>query len=189
MIPFYIIKKPATEVRVEVGEGITSRKQGNRMMLASLRKTNFYSGAWAVTARVDSTRVTLTVGKGYVNTLEPVVGGVPISGVMPDGTLVNQPEIVGSVQGIATLCLKITPNESGKIDGDSVTPKLGTDKSLTVELVSGSPVRGVSGDSWWQPLAVFDQNGLVAQIAYFDYFYQAYKPLGAKKWRHRMTVG
>lgn len=83
------------------------------------------------------------------------------------------------------VCLKITPNKSGKLDAISGKSKLTS--SVTVEI--GRGISGKSaGDSWFYPIASISQYGKVAQFAYFDISYKAYKKGGDQKWRHRISL-
>jgi hypothetical protein len=184
MIPLLIIQRPAKPVHVDAGEGMAVRKASGRHLLSvRRRREERFEGSWWVTLSGGE----ITVDRGYVNSMEPTIGGVPISGVMPDGT--NAPEGRPSLSymegNIAWVVLKITPDASGKLNPKSGQPKL--TEAVTVE-VKGGFLGKASGDAWYYPLASVCKYGKVAQMAHFDLSYSTYKKTGDTKWRHRLSL-
>ena len=194
MTPLIFLCQRNESLSVTAGSGISLRSAGNKILVGVRQKNSGYSGAWAVTGSVNQDGLSVKVNKGLVNGIEPVIGEDPIGGVLPDGTLCEngQPVLKGSVNGRVYVCLKITPDKNGRIEYNEKEVKLGKESSLTVEVVSaflgrGNGGEGESSKSWYHPLAIFDQCGLVAQLAYFDYFYKAYKKRDLP-WCHHLTV-
>lgn len=191
MIPLLLIPRPAKPVHVDAGTGMAVRKVAGRHLLSLRRQRGErFEGSWWVTVDSSGPALKITVDRGYVNSLEPTIGGVPIGGVMPDGEPAagGQPSLTYS-GGMAWVCLKITPDAAGKINAkSSAEPKLTED--VTVEIVG--PISGKSaGRSWYYPLALLSQYGKVAQMAFFDISYKAYKKSGDaddKGWRHRLSL-
>ena len=189
MMPFLVIPLLAGEVQVDGGDGVRKRKMGGRLMLSARRQRKAFGGAWDLSGEVVGGELRVRVGRGYVNALQPVIAGVPVSGEMSDGSAANGGQPVLSKKGINGLvyaCLKVTPNKYGVIAAAS--DGLAEEACLTVELVEGVSPKS-QGASWYQPLGVFCQDGFLAQLAYFDYFYQAYKKAPTDKvWSHRLAV-
>lgn len=188
MIPILVLPRKAKPLHVDVGDGMDLKKISGRHLLGvrSGGRQKF-EGSWWVRVKPDGGSFQVTVDRGYVNSLEPTIGGVPISGVL-DGEPVasGQPYLTFSGGGMpGWVCLKITPNKSGKLDAISGKSKLTS--SVTVEI--GRGISGKSaGDSWFYPIASISQYGKVAQFAYFDISYKAYKKGGDQKWRHRISL-
>ena len=188
MIPLLIIPRKAKPVHVDAGAGVSVRKVSGRHLLSLRRRRGErFEGSWWVTVDTAGPSPKIMVDRGYVNSMEPTIGGVPIGGVMPDGEPAagGQPSLTHSGGGMAWVCLKITPGANGKINPKSNEPKLTED--VTVEVVG--PISGkAAGKSWYYPLASLSQYGKVAQMAYFDLSYKAYKKSGDKDWRHRLSL-
>lgn len=190
MIPLIVVPGVAGDVRIDGGEGVSIRKMPGRVMLSARRKKKAFSGAWELVGEVAGAgELRVRVGRGYVNALQPVIAGVPVSGEMSDGSPADGGQPVLSKKGVSGLvyvCLKITPNKDGLIASSG--KGLAEEACLTVEIVDGFNAKS-QGASWYQPLGVFCQDGFLAQLAYFDYFYQAYKKTPTdKNWSHRLAV-
>ena len=187
MIPFLLIPRPAKLVHVDAGAGMAVRKVAGRNLLSLRRQRGQrFEGSWWVTVDSSGAALKITVDRGYVNGLEPTIGGVPIGGVMPDGEPASggQPSLTHS-GGMGWVCLKITPDKEGKINPKSNEPKLTED--VTVEIVG--PISGKAGGKcWYYPLAAVSQYGKVAQWAYFDLSCKAYKKSGDDDWLYRLSL-
>jgi hypothetical protein len=188
MIPLLLIPRKAKPVHVDAGAGMAVRKVAGRQLLSLRRRRGeMFEGSWWVTVDSSGPSLKITVDRGYVNSLEPTIGGVPIGGVMPDGEAASggQPSLTHS-GGMAWVCLKITPDAAGKINPkSSAEPKLTAD--VTVEVAG--PISGkAAGASWYYPLASLSPYGKIAQMAYFDISYKAYKKIGAEAWGHRLSL-
>ena len=184
MIPLLIIPRPAKPVHIDTGDGMAVRKVSGRHLLSVRRqREGRFEGSWWVTLSGGK----VAVARGYVNDMEPTIGGVPIGGMMPDGTKApeGQPSLSYVGGNIAWVVLKITPDALGKLNPMKGEPKL-TD-SVTVEMSEGREGKA-SGDAWYYPLAAVCKYGKVAQMAHFDLSYSAYKKAGDTKWRHRLSL-
>lgn len=188
MIPLLVMPRPAKPVHVDSGPSIAVRKFAGRNLL-SLRQQQGerFEGSWWVTVNTAGPSPTVMVDRGYVNSMEPMIGGVPIGGVMPDGEPAagGQPSLTYSGGGIAWVCLVITPGANGKINPKSNEPKLTED--VTVEIMG--PISGkAEGKCWYYPLASLSQHGKVAQMAYFDLSCKTYRKSGDDDWRYRFSL-
>jgi len=188
MIPLLLIPRKAKPVHVDAGTGVAVRKVAGRHLLSRRRQRGErFEGSWWVTVDSSGPALKITVDRGYVNEMEPTIGGVPIGGMMPGGEPAagGQPSLIHSGGGMAWVCLKITPDAKGKINPKSNEPKLTED--VTVEIMR--PISGkAAGKSWYYPLASLSQYGKVAQLAYFDITYKTYKKNGDTDWRHRLGL-
>jgi hypothetical protein len=188
MIPLLLIPRKAKPVHVDAGTGMAVRKVAGRNLLSLRRQRGeSFEGSWWVTVDSSGPSHKITVDRGYVNSMEPTIGGVPIGGGMPDGEPAagGQPSLTYSGGGMAWVCLKITPGANGKINAKSSEPKLTED--VTVEI--RGPISGkAAGKSWYYPLASLSKYGKVAQMAYFDLSYKAYKKGSDGDWRHRLSL-
>jgi hypothetical protein len=170
-------------MRVTASGGLKVRRVGRKNVLYSRSSAKFV-GRFCV--RYDVEEGVVTVGVGRVNEYEPEIGGVPISGLYPDGTPYPDgiPKI--AVTGNVSICLKITPNQdTGRLDAGE--DGMAAEGQLTVVAERG-PIIGGTGPSWYQTLARVSSLGFIAQVAYFNYWYQAYKPFGETEWRHLITL-
>lgn len=182
MIPFFLLPRKAKQIHVDAGEGVAVRKISGRNLLSIRRRPReLFEGSWWVTLNDGK----VAVGRGYVNGMEPTIGGVPIGGVMPDGTSVAQP-LINHSGGVAYVCLRITPDAAtGKIQAES-DPRLTSD--VTVEIGGAAGQGRAAGASWFYPLAIISEFGKIAQLAYFDISYKAYKKRGEEEWLHRLGL-
>jgi hypothetical protein len=188
MIPLLLIPRKAKRVHVDAGSGMAVRKISGRNLLSLRRQSGArFEGSWWVTVDSAGPSPKIMVDRGYVNNMEPTIGGVPIGGVLPDGEPAagGQPSLAYSGGGVAWVCLKITPDASGKINAMGAEPKLTAD--VTVEIM-GAISGKEGGKSWYYPLAALSQYGKVAQMAYFDLSCKAYKKGGDKDWRYRLSL-
>lgn len=188
MIPLLVMRRPAKPVHVDAGAGVAVRRVAGRQLVSVRRRQGArLEGSWWVTVNTSGPSPKITVDRGYVNSMEPTIGGVPIGGIMPDGEPAagGQPSLSFSGGGMAWVCLKITPDAAGKLNAKSGEPKLTEDVTLEImQQLNGKAV----GKTWYYPLASFSQHGKVAQMAYFDLSYKTYKKSGDKDWRHRLSL-
>ena len=191
MIPLLILPRKAKPIHVDVGDGMEIKKISGRHLLATRNAQRRFEGSWWVRLKPEgsSGNFRVTVDRGYVNEMEPTIGGVPISGVL-DGEPVASGQPYLSFSGApAWVCLKITPNKDGKLDilsGQKAGRGVPT-SSVTVEINRG--ISGKSaGSAWSYPIALISQYGKAAQFAYFDISYRAYKKAGQDAWRHRISL-
>jgi hypothetical protein len=191
MIPLLLIPRKAKPVHVDAGTGVAVRKVAGRHLVSLRRQRGErFEGSWWVTVNTDGPSPKITVDRGYVNSMEPTIGGVPIGGIMPNGEAVTggQPSLSFSGSGgMAWVCLRVTPGTNGKINPKSNEPKLTED--VTVEVVGAGQVSGkAEGKSWYYPLAALSPYGKVAQMAYFDLACKIYKKSGDRDWRFRFSL-
>ena len=178
MIPLLLIPRKAKPVHVDAGSGMAVRKVAGRQLLSMRRQRGEgFEGSWWVTVDSAGSSLKITVDRGYVNEMEPTIGGEPIGGIMPDGEPASggQPSLSHS-GGMAWVCLKITPGANGKINAKSgeANRKGMLTEDVTVEIIG--PMSGkAKGKSWYYPLASLSQYGKIAQMAYFDITYKAYR--------------
>jgi hypothetical protein len=191
MIPLLLIPRKAKPVHVDAGSGMAVRKVAGRNLLSlRRRRVERFEGSWWVTVDSAGPSLKITVDRGYVNEMEPTIGGEPIGGIMPDGEPAagGQPFLSHS-GGMAWVCLKITPGANGKINPKSgeANRKGMLTEDVTVEIVG--PMSGrAKGNGWYYPLASLSQYGKIAQMAYFGINYKAYKNSGDDAWRHRISL-
>lgn len=163
-------------------DGVPVRKFGKWAYLLKFRRGRVLRTPWEVVVDVVNARV--YVEKGYVNSLEPVLNGEPISGIYPDGALSGQRPFLALNSGIQAVLLKITPNAAGNVDSSSAY--LGKEEAL--QLVMGDLAEAAVHDPerWIQPLALVSEGGRLAQLSSFNYAYKAVRRGGG--WRHALSA-
>jgi hypothetical protein len=153
-----------------------------------------FSGAWQVKGGIVSDEVRVTVGRGYVNGWEPIVSGVPISGVGRDGKFVGQPVVKGPAEFDAYGRLYISVRvrvpvwkgvaseaPAGFEDGKMTIPPKEDDLTVVVTKIRDSRQQPIEEGLWYQPLAVLTHDGRLGQIAYFDYQHLTSKMSGSAR--------
>jgi len=164
------------------GDGVPVRKIGKWSYLLKSRRGSVRRSPWEVVVDVVTNRV--YVGKGYVNSLEPILGGEPISGIYPDGTLSGQRPFLALNSGIKAVLLKITPNAAGRLDTSA--PYLASEEALQVVLGDLEEAAIHDPERWIQPLALVSEGGRLMQLSTFNYSYKAVKRKGS--WRHSLSA-
>lgn len=143
-------------LRIIGGDGINLVQTRNGIVISQDRRAPSFCGAWYV-SRAGQDK--LRVARGFVNGMEPVISGLPISG--PDATLA-----VPKAQDPAKprwVCVRVKVDKDGKM---LAKPDAVTEDNLTVVL-SGAPFVH-AGELADHPLACLVGETLW-QIAYFDY--------------------
>jgi hypothetical protein len=161
---------PFLEKRLSVSgaDGVKVIQVGKKSFLVGRRRQNAMVGSWDVSVDMVSKKV--FIGKGYVDELEPVLDGEPISGFYHDGTESDVKPSLPLGSGIQCVALKITPN-AGRVTGKDYL----ADSSLIVEMKKLDEINIYSEDSYLVPLAIVDDGGKILQIAYFNYSYKKIK--------------
>lgn len=167
---------------VRGGDGVPLRRVGRSSYLFKLPKRQELVTPWDVMVDVIERRV--YVGKGYVNSLEPILNGEPISGIYPDGTLSGQRPFLALNPGIQAVLLKITPNVRGTVDSSAAY--LATEQALQVVIGDLGEAAIYDPGRWIQPLALVSESGRLAQLSSFNYAYKALKRKGG--WRHTLAA-
>ena len=163
-------------------DGVPVRKIGKWSYLLKNRRRRAYRTPWEVVVDVVNARV--YVEKGYVNSLEPILNGEPISGIYPDGALSGQRPFLALNSGIQAVLLKITPNERGTVDSSAAY--LATEEALQVVMGDLEEAAIHDPEKWIQPLALVSEGGRLAQLSSFNYAYKAVKRKGS--WRHTLSA-
>lgn len=165
------------------GDGVPVRKIGNSSFVLDHEKAGIEYPPWDIT--VDAVQKHVFIGKGYVNQLEPLIDGLPISGIYPDGKLAGRRPFL-QFDGIQCVLLKIRPGVNGEIK--SFAPYLADSGSVFIELGDLSDAQSYDPECWVQPLAIISDAGKLQQLSFFNYKYQASKPRGKNYWRHFITA-
>jgi hypothetical protein len=192
MIPLLILPRKAKPLHVDVADGMELKKISGRQLLATRGTQQKFEGSWWVRLKSEgaSGNFRVTVDRGYVNEMEPTIGGVPISGVLDGEPVASGQPYLSFAGAPAWVCLKITPNKEGKLDVLSGQPaglRGVPTSSVTIEINRGISGKSI-GSNWFYPIASISQYGKVAQFAYFDISYKAYKKSGDSQWRHRTSL-
>jgi len=167
---------------VRGGASVSVRKFGSGSYVFHRAQRNFLSTPWDVVVDIVQKRV--YVGKGYVNSLEPLIGGEPISGIYPDGTYSGERPFLGLGSGVQAVLLKIKPNAFGNIKSSG--PYLASEDSVGLELGGLEEARSRNPVQWIQPIALVSESGKLAQLSCFNYSYKAILRLNG--WRHALSA-
>jgi len=168
------VLKAMTSLTILPGKGILLTRSPQGTVINSRQAIKGFTGAWAVTAGTNS----LKVARGFVNAVEPLVGGFKISdsnAEIPFKDFVDGRLWVG-------IKVKVDP-ETGRMK-----EKDATERDITV-VVQGSP-KSTDALIGFHPIALLTQKPVlrVHQIAFFDYQHStARKPTG-KGFRHFFHV-
>jgi hypothetical protein len=192
MIPLLILPRKPKPLHVDVADGMELKKISGRQLLATRGTQQKFEGSWWVRLKSEgaSGNFRVTVDRGYVNEMEPTLGGVPISGVLDGEPVASGQPYLSFAGAPAWVCLKITPNKEGKLDVLSGQPaglRGVPTSSVTIEINRGISGKSI-GSNWFYPIASISQYGKVAQFAYFDISYKAYKKSGDSQWRHSVSL-
>lgn len=167
---------------VRESDGVPIRRIGAGSYLFKRPDLDFPVTPWDVEVNITNRRV--YIGKGYVNSLEPLLSGEPISGIYPDGAYSGERPFLPLGSGIQAVLLKITPNAAGNLDFSA--PYLASEEALKVELGGLEEAAAYDPKQWIQPLALVSDGGKLAQLSCFNYAYKALKRKG--NWRHALAA-
>jgi hypothetical protein len=165
---------------------------GEKKTVFYVRGNNSFRGAWWCEGGVATGWVTVTLGRGYVNGLEPVIAGKggPKNISSPSAQLLAQWKPDG--EGRMWVCVKVKVEEdTGKMKPVAQTNLQPED--LTV-VVQDSPLsKDSTGLYGVVPVAMLKGDESIAevfQLAYFDYQHStARKPVGTGNgYRHYFHV-
>lgn len=141
------------------GHNIRTRsfgQDGGHVIVSRGSNPSIWSGAFAIALGGDY----VTVNFGMVNEVEPVINGVPISGVTADGERVQQPKLgllkAFDEEGRQWVALQVTVDKNGRFAQNPtvvVTKDIGSSGDETVGL---------------HPLGVFTRTRELHQITHFN---------------------